>query len=200
MKKEINHHPKPKSDHYQPGETEGTVVQYLLNPRGEVDGLLLKEGAVIKFPPHLGRELTQVARPGDSVKANGHFETPESLKGHVIVNAKTGLALREMKPAPPERANGLDLLQPANVRGKIARLKMNAHGDADGAILADGTVLHFPPHVGKQFASLLVKGETICGAGFGVTNDYGKSVALATLGASAEKQQAIAPPPPKPKK
>jgi hypothetical protein len=39
-------------------EVHGTVLQYLLNPRGEVDGLLLEDGIFIKFPPHLWRELT----------------------------------------------------------------------------------------------------------------------------------------------
>ncbi|MGA8655986.1 MAG: hypothetical protein WB586_07525 [Chthoniobacterales bacterium] len=46
-------------------EMHGTVLQCLLNPRGEVDGLLLEDGTFIKFPPYWGTELAQVAKPND---------------------------------------------------------------------------------------------------------------------------------------
>jgi hypothetical protein len=32
-------------------QVHGTVLQYLLNARGEVDGLLLEDGTLVKFPP-----------------------------------------------------------------------------------------------------------------------------------------------------
>jgi hypothetical protein len=63
-----------------PTEVEGTVSQYLLNPRGEVDGLLLNDRTVIKFPPHLARELVEVIRPKERVRANGHLEAEKLLK------------------------------------------------------------------------------------------------------------------------
>jgi hypothetical protein len=49
---------KPKEREHKGPEAEevrGTVVQYLLNPQGKVDGLVLDDGIFIKFPPHLGR-------------------------------------------------------------------------------------------------------------------------------------------------
>jgi hypothetical protein len=83
-------------------EVEGTVSQYLLNPRGEVDGLLLDDRTVIKFPPHLARELVQVIRPKERVRANGHLEAEKLLKGHVIANPATGRAIREKARAACE--------------------------------------------------------------------------------------------------
>jgi len=55
-------------------EVEGTVSQSLPNPSGEVDGLLLEDHTVIKFPPHLARELVKVIKPKERVRANGHLE------------------------------------------------------------------------------------------------------------------------------
>ena len=85
--------PRPGKEPF-PTEVEGTVSQYLLNPRGEVDGLLLDDRTVIKFPPHLARELVQVIGPKERVRANGHLEAEKLLKAHVIANPATGRAIR----------------------------------------------------------------------------------------------------------
>jgi hypothetical protein len=154
-------------------EVEGTVSQYLLNPRGEVDGLLLEDHTVIKFPPHLARELVEVIKPKDRVRANGHLEAEKLLKGHVIANLERGQAIREIKPTPP---------------------------DIDGVILDDHTLLHFPPHTGRQFAKLLREGEPIAGIGFGTVNDLGRTIAVAMLGRSTEALVLVEPPPAKPRK
>ena len=185
--------------HHPVADVRGTVTQYLLNPRGEVDGLLLADDTLVKFPPHLARELVQVARAGDEVHANGHREGERLLKGHVVVNAATGVALREFKPAPPERAGGLPVLQPMRAEGRVRLLRRNPHGDADGAILEDGTLVHFPPHAGRQFAAVLAEGQPLAAAGFGTANEFGRSLAAATLGAAPDALAPIAPPRPKPR-
>src|SRR6266446_7710599 len=125
-----------------PTELAGTVSQYLLNPRGEVDGFLLDGCTVIKFPPHLARELIQVIKPKERVRANGHLEAEKLLKGHVIANPATGRAIREIKPTPPNRAGALGPLQSLSVAGTIRVIRRNPHGDIDGVILEDGTLLH----------------------------------------------------------
>ena len=183
-----------------PMEVEGTVSQYLLNPRGEVDGLLLDDLTVIKFPPHLARELVQVIKPKERVRANGHLEAERLLKGHVIANPLTGRAIREIKPTPPERAGAVGPLQPLSVAGTIRLVRRNPHGDTDGVVLADGTLLHFPPHAGRQFADLLLEGQGITALGFGTVNDLGKTIAVAMLGRSAGPLALIEPPPVKPKR
>src|ERR1700758_3457726 len=104
MKDEFRRGPhRPESGAFS-AEVEGTVSQYLLNPRGEVDGLLLEDHTVIKFPPHLARELVEVIKPKERVRANGHLEAEKLLKGHVIANLERRQAIREIKPTPPERA------------------------------------------------------------------------------------------------
>jgi hypothetical protein len=183
-----------------PMEVEGTVSQYLLNPRGEVDGLLLDDRTVIKFPPHLARELVQVVKPKERVRANGHLEAEKLLKAHVIVNPATGHAIREIKPTPPERAGALGPLQPLSVAGIIRVIRRNPHGDTDGVVLEDGTLLHFPPHAGRQFAELLREGRRLAAAGFGTVNDFGQTIAVAMLGPSADALALVEPPPAKPKR
>jgi hypothetical protein len=183
-----------------PTEVEGTVSQYLLNPRGEVDGLLLDDHTVIKFPPHLARELVQVIKPKERVHANGHLEAEKLLKGHVIANPITGRAIREIKPSPPERAVGLNALQPLSVAGAIRVVRRNPHGDIDGVVLEDGTLLHFPPHAGRQFAKLLREAQPLAAVGFGTVNDLGHTIAIAMLGPSGDALTLVEPPPVKSKR
>jgi hypothetical protein len=183
-----------------PTEVEGTVLQYLLNPRGEVDGLLLDDRTVIKFPPHLARELVQVVKPKERVRANGHLEAEKLLKAHVIANPTTGRAIREIKPTPPERAGALGPLQSLAVTGVIRLVKRNPHGEIDGVVLEDGTLLHLPPHGGRQFAGFLREGRSLAATGFGTANEFGRTIAVAMLGPSTDALALVEPPPGKPKR
>src|SRR5438876_12356999 len=49
----------------------GTVSMYLLNPRGEVDGLLLADGLQVKFRPHMSVDLTRSEKPNERFNAPG---------------------------------------------------------------------------------------------------------------------------------
>jgi hypothetical protein len=181
-------------------ELHGIVLNYLLNPRGEVDGLLLEDGTFIKFPPHLGRELVQVAKPKDEIIAIGPLEGPKLLRGHVIVNPRTQIALREIKPIPPERASFVGTMQPLRAKGAIRYAKRNAHGEVDGAILEDGTILQFPPQADDAFVEQLKSNQPIHAVGFGTSNEYGTSIATAMLGSSMDSLRPIGPALHKPKK
>ena len=56
----------------QPTPTaSGTVQQYLLTPHGEVEGLLLTDGTIVRFPPHLSAALASTVKPGDAVTIAG---------------------------------------------------------------------------------------------------------------------------------
>jgi hypothetical protein len=66
--------PPPDMGAAQMSSTRGTVSKYLMNPDGLVDGLLLSDNTVVRFPPHLGQQLVQNVRPQDSVRVDGFFE------------------------------------------------------------------------------------------------------------------------------
>jgi hypothetical protein len=149
-----------------------------------LNAYLLDDRTVTKFPPHLARELVQVNRPKERVRANGHLEAEKLLKGHVIANSASGCAIREIKPTPPERAVALGPLQSLSVAGAIRVIRRNPHGDIEGVILEDGILLHFLPHAGRQFAKLIRKGQLLVAVGFGTANNFGPTIAVAMLGRS----------------
>src|SRR5215475_6813738 len=61
----------PLWDATQLPETKGTVKQYTLTPRGDVDGLILTDGTEIKLPPHLTAQVVFAVKPGDAVSVRG---------------------------------------------------------------------------------------------------------------------------------
>ena len=75
--------PAPSAPVQPTPSVSGTVQQYLLTPHGEVEGLLLSDGTVVKFPPHLGAALASNVKPGDTVTALGFFG-PVTPQGRAV--------------------------------------------------------------------------------------------------------------------
>ena len=59
---------------------QGKSVRLLVNPFGEVDGLLLDNDTIVTFPAHMGDELASVVKPGDAVVVKGYPESPSQIK------------------------------------------------------------------------------------------------------------------------
>lgn len=59
---------------FQTTVVQGVVAQYLMNPDGFVDGLLLSNNIIVRFPPHLGQVLTQNVSPQDRSARTARFE------------------------------------------------------------------------------------------------------------------------------
>lgn len=78
--------PGPKGPrHEEPMNAVGEVTEYARNPHGDVDGLVLKDGTEVKFPPHQSRELQDAVAIGDRVRIEGRRHvTP---KGDVHLHA-----------------------------------------------------------------------------------------------------------------
>lgn len=137
----------------------GTVQQYLLTPHGEVDGLLLSDGTVVKFSPHLAERLTATVKLGDAVVVLGFMglATPygTAVKALTITNTATGQGVVDEPPTapplPPGR-RGLSLA-PLTVTGTVARLLVNPAGDVDGLLLSTGEQVKLRPENGRLVAS-----------------------------------------------
>jgi hypothetical protein len=56
---------------------------------------------------------------------------------------------------PPERG------EMKTVRGKVTSFTTAPKGEIDGAVLDDGTVLHWPPHLEDRFKGIIAKGDRV---------------------------------------
>jgi len=180
--------PQPLAPTGTPAAT-GSVQLYLLNPDGEVDGLLLADGTVVKFPPHLSSMLTAAVTPGANVSVAG-FPGASTPYGHAvhalsITNTATGQTVVDQPPATPRippfmRAQARTSL---TVSGTVARFLINPPGDVDGLVLTSGEEVRFPPHLGQTVVTALGgrAGTAITASGYGARNGFGTAVEASSL-------------------
>jgi hypothetical protein len=182
---------QPPSPNPQTVETlNGTVRQYLMNPDGEVDGLLLVDGSQVNFPPHMSTDLTSAIKPKDTVSVQGQHENAYVFRAFAIANTGTGKSVSEsfpprgQLPLPPEvRAANR---KPLQADGKIVTLLFASRGEPSGAVLDDGSILRVPPHVGVQLSILLKIGQAISARGYGTENEFGRCLEVREIGATGQ--------------
>ncbi|WP_289052574.1 hypothetical protein, partial [uncultured Methylobacterium sp.] len=161
-------------------ETKGTVKQYTLTPRGEVDGLILADGTEVKLPPRLSGAVVFTVRPGDAVSVRGmRARALPLVDGAQIRNEATGATLVTLGGPEPAAAETV-------VSGRIAALLHGRRGEVNGAILDDGTTLRLPPHEAARLSSVLQAGQPVSLRGAVTKSPLGAVVEVRALGASPD--------------
>ena len=172
-------------NHPKPDETisTGEVQQYLLNPEGKVDGLLLNNGLQVKFP-HMGDSLVDLVKPGIMVNISGNLGAftrfGQEVKAKSITNTQTGQTLVEQPPAIPPQPPSSNY-STFSVEGTAQHWLVGHRGEINGVIVSDGAIIKFPPHVGNQLVSTANVGDKIQAQGFGTRNSYGQIIQATTL-------------------
>lgn len=172
---------------------QGQVQRLLINPYGEVDGLRLADGTLVNFPPHMADALTAAVQPGDAVRVIGRVQAQGMVQADAIVNTASGQTVYD-QPAPPGEAPPLppheraQRLQPQQVEGRVDAVLTGPRGEANGVILADGSIVRFPP----QSLRLPVQpGAAFAAAGLGTRNAMGTSLEAVQLGTSLSALQPL---------
>lgn len=175
----------------------GRVQRWLINPNGEVDGLLLADGTQVAFPPHLSADAQQLLKPGDSVRVAG-WRSPDApvVRASSLTATASGRSLGDTPPstsantagamaAPPPAPRERTALTAMSGTGRIARQLHTDRGDVNGVILEDGLIVRFPPHVGATFAQTVKPGATISAKGWGSRGPQGGAFEATAIGATA---------------
>ena len=165
---------------------DGIVDRYLLNPRGDVYGLLLRDGSQMHVTLRAAQDLTKAIQPGDHVRVHGR-RVPDSplVKPDVIVNVtdRTSFTVpyRLDLPMPPreERPTVTEM----NAAGTIRVLLYDPLKDVvNGALLSDGTQVRLPPDVGEHFHASLQKDMDVEVRGYGTATPYGSALEAIAIG------------------
>ena len=161
----------------------GRIRQFLINPNGDVDGLLLADGTQVNFPPHLSQALLQIARVGDAVSVQGvrGYGAEASAHATSITNTGNGRSMVDQPPAPGVAPPAPSALTPLSVNARISRVLYAEQGDVNGAILDDGMIVRFPPHIGVQLHNLLRSNPQLAASGYGTENAYGRALEATSL-------------------
>jgi len=190
--------PRSSSDAFETTVVQDVVAQYLMNPDGFVDGLLLSNNTVIRFPPHLSQVLLQTVSPQDVVRVEGFFESPGTLHASSIIDLQSQRSVVGDLPPPsppgrpPPPPPGHVPREPLSATGTIRVLTRGKRSEINGVVLSDGTFVHFPPPAEVQFAALLSEGKPFAATGYGISNRYGCSIEAAAIGPSLSQLEMIA--------
>jgi hypothetical protein len=154
-------------------ETRGTVKQYTLTPRGDIDGLILNDGTEVKLPPHLTGQVAFAVRPGDAV-------TIRDLKATATI----------LDNGPPDRAT-----TEQTISGRVAAILHGKRGEVNGAVLDNGTNLRLPPPDAERLQQLLAPGSTVTVRGSSLATPLGTVVDVSAIGTSPDGLTELAAPP-----
>lgn len=170
----------------------GTVERYLPNPRGEVDGLLFREGPQVVFPPPIAESLRNAVAPGRSIVVWG-------------IRARNAPVITMLAWAPDERSEPTMVDRPAwrfghddyevretvRVEGEVRAPLLTAQGEVAGAILTDGAVLRVPPSVAARLGDRLKPGARLAAEGRGAQTEHGLAIWVERIGDAPDKLEPL---------
>ena len=172
-------------------EVKGKVAQYLLTPHGVVDGFILADGTEVHLAPHLSTQLVFSVKPGDAVTIHGlKAKAAPLVLAASVTNDATGATVLGTAHGPHAA------LAQIETTGRVKAQLHTPHGDVDGVLLDDGTIVRLPPPEAEKHAALLADGQTVFVRGFGYAGPLGKVVAAQALGADKDHTQPVAGPRP----
>lgn len=171
-------------------EAKGVVKQYVLGPRGNVDGLILQDGTEVNFPPHLGTQVVFAIKPGDAISIRGlRARMTPLIDAAMLRNETSGATIVDAGPEPrPDLASTL-------ISGKITQLLYGKQGEVNGALLEDGTIVRLPPHEAARLSGVLVAGSPLSVSGTVNATPLGKVVEPWSIGASQSSMTELDRPP-----
>lgn len=173
-------------------EVKGVVRQYSLSPRGDVDGVILKDGTEVHVPPHLGVQIVSAIKPDDPVAIRGLKARAVAMIDAVqLRNETTGQTVVDNGP---EAGSDAAIV---TVSARVAQPLHGRRGEVNGALLEDGTIIRMPPHEAARHAALLVPGGALTVAGALMQSSLGKVIDVTRVGASEAAMSAVERPSPK---
>jgi len=79
----------------------GEVAEFHRSPDDEVDGIALKEGAEVRFPPKSGEKVAAIVSIGDQVEISGWTHAGESeVHAATVTNVGSGKSIEVDEPPP----------------------------------------------------------------------------------------------------
>jgi hypothetical protein len=136
---------------------EGTLERFTLNPKGEIDGLVLTDETLVDVPPHLGHAVEELLQPGKAVRVCGVRPRRAAMVAAVWIANADGRSIIDNGPDDREKDAASDEVkpQPGEAAGTV-RLSLYApKGELRGALLTDGTIVRVRSKEARRFEKLL---------------------------------------------
>jgi hypothetical protein len=165
-------------------EIEGTLERFTLNPKGEIDGLVLTDDTLVHVPPHLGHAVEELLQPGKTVRVRGVRPRDAVMVATVWIANADGRSIIDNGPDERNKdaASGHVKPRPTEAVGTV-RLSLYApKGELRGALLAEGTIVRVRPKQAQQFERLLRPQAALAVRGDGLETRLGRVVDAKEIG------------------
>jgi hypothetical protein len=142
---------------------QGRVSRLSANDDYVYDGFYLKttqDSMLVKFPAHLGAEITSVVKVGSTVIVNGTLESPPfgSKEVRMVSLSIKGQTIYDSPPAALATPPAENFV---NGNGKVVGTQMDREGRMNGLLLDNRTVLRIPPGTAGQLAGMAKDGSQV---------------------------------------
>jgi hypothetical protein len=160
-------------------DVRGTVERFIVNPEGEIDGLILTYDndrfLLVHVPPHLQRELEAAVKPGESIRVRGIRPRDADMIAAVSLTANDGTVIVDNGP-------GADLKHP-HQRGKpstvafAGTVRLPLFGPK-----GEGSIIRIEPKMAARFIEWLRPRASIAARGNGLETKHGRVVTAKEIG------------------
>jgi hypothetical protein len=144
-------------------EKKGKVTQFLVNPRGELEGLVLGRSTLVHFPSHLSRQIARHISVGSTICVRGVKPRNADVLAAVSLTSQDGVVITDY--GPDSASQGLQPIECARKQGEaIGRVTLSLFGpkgDLRGALLESGTSLRMTPHAANELVDYLTPGVLV---------------------------------------
>ncbi len=196
-------------DPYSLPEISGRFERFLLNSRGEADGMILTDGAEVHFPPHLGKEVIAAVGAEAALRIFGVRPRQGDVFAAVAFETADGACIVDNGPPKkydPEKGDKRDERDPKKTRkpiiveGVVRRALHGPKGETRGALLEDGRIVRFAPHETPGLKALLERGAPLAARGESLATPLGTVIDAREIGPSATELRPVKAKTPKPDK
>lgn len=170
-------------------DIKGRVERFIINPHGEIDGLILTydddKALLVHVPPHLHSQIEAAIHPGDELRVRGVRPRGADMIAAVALTTADGRTIVDDGPGPDgKKREPHHRAKPGQltVSGTVRLSLFGPKGDLRGALLDDGSMVRLDAKEAPHFAERLSPRATLAARGEGLDTRHGKIVAAKEIG------------------
>lgn len=184
--------PSPWFDPTQLPSYSGRLERWLVNPAGEVDRGLFREGTQFVFPPSEAEALMRAIEPGGPICVWGiRARSAPVVLMLAWARANADPASFVERPAWFVAQDGGRV--PQRLSGRILAPLLTPRGEGMGVILAEGGAIHLAVEAHRALGDLLATGEFIIAEGPGSARDGRVALEARTIGREPGAMRPVPP-------
>ena len=173
----------------------GRLERWLMNPAGEIDRALLREGVQIIFPPSEAEALVAAIAVDANFTAYG-IRARNAPVVTMLAWAKNDTEAANFVASPAWFANESRGREELAIQGRIQAPLLTPQGEGMGAILEDGNLIRLPVEAHEAMADRLKAGETVAASGLGSRRENRMALDAVRIGRTPDRLEPLPSPPP----